>query len=138
MNAKRGYVPEDERNFSPEALETMRTASRHISYLINEGYDLKQASTFAGNHFMLSERQRLAIMRSLATDKQLQDRREKEVPLRDLSGKEVWIDGFNTIITAEVMLSASILLKRCPCLLPLYRPQAEGLFDVLFCRARIQ
>ena len=75
MNAKRGYVPEDERNFSPSALETMRTASRHIQYLINEGYDLKQASTFVGNHFLLSERQRLAIMRSLATEAQLEKRR---------------------------------------------------------------
>ena len=42
-----------------------------IEYLINEGYDIKQASTFVGNHFLLSERQRLAIMRSLATDEQL-------------------------------------------------------------------
>ena len=67
MNAKRGYVPEDERNFSVSSLETMRTASRHIDYLINEGYDLKSASTFVGNHFLLSERQRLAIARSLAT-----------------------------------------------------------------------
>ncbi len=33
MNAKRGYVPEDERNFSASALETMRTASRHIDYV---------------------------------------------------------------------------------------------------------
>ena len=41
MNAKRGYVPEDERNFSPEAIHTMQTASRHVRYLINEGYDLK-------------------------------------------------------------------------------------------------
>ncbi len=34
MNAKRGYVPEDEQNFSPAAIEKMRTASRHICYLI--------------------------------------------------------------------------------------------------------
>ena len=106
MNAKRGYVPEDERNFSPVALETMRTASRHINYLINEGYDLKQASTFVGNHFLLSERQRLAIMRSLATQEQLEQRKAKE----KARGNEVWIDGFNTIITLEVMLSDSILL----------------------------
>ena len=78
MNAKRGYVPDDEKNFSPAALETMRTASRHITYLINEGYDLKQASTFVGNHFLLSERQRLAIMRSLATREQLDRRKAKE------------------------------------------------------------
>ena len=38
MNAKRGYVPEDAKNFSASALETMRTASRHINYLINQGY----------------------------------------------------------------------------------------------------
>ena len=107
MNAKRGYVPEDEKNFSQASLETMRTASRHIGYLINEGYDLKQASTFVGNHFLLSERQRLAIARSLATDEQLRNRRKKETA--DLADGEVWIDGFNTIITLEVMLSNSVL-----------------------------
>ncbi len=107
MNAKRGYVPEDERNFSPSALETLRTASRHIIYLINEGYDLKQAATFVGNHFLLSERQRLAIMRSVATKKQLTERNAKE----KTKGKEIWIDGFNTIITLEVMLSDSILFS---------------------------
>ena len=110
-HAKRGYVPEDERNFSAKALEIMRTASRHISYLINEGYDLKQASVFVGNHFLLSERQRLAIMRSLATYSQLRSRREKKVGLSEISGKEVWIDGFNTIITLEVLFSDSILLS---------------------------
>ena len=86
----------------------MRTASRHIGYLINEGYDLKQASAFVGNHFLLSERQRLAIARSLAAEEQLQNRRKKETA--DVAGGEVWIDGFNTIITLEVMLSDSVLL----------------------------
>ena len=109
MNAKRGDVPEDEKNFSQASLGTMRTASRHIGYLINEGYDLKQASTFVGNHFLLSERQRLAIARSLATEEQLQNRRKKETA--DLAGGEVWIDGFNTIITLEVMLSDSVLFS---------------------------
>ena len=107
MNAKRGYVPEDEKNFSPSALETMRTASRHIDYLINEGYDLKQASVFVGNHFLLSERQRLAIMRSLATKEQLEARKAKEVT----TGKEIWVDGFNMIITLEVLLSDSVLFR---------------------------
>ena len=111
MDAKRGFVPEDERNFSESALVTMRTAARHIRYLINEGYELKQASTFVGNHFMLSERQRLALMRSLATDRQLKTRKDKLVPVEDLAGKEAWIDGFNTIITMEVMLSDSILFE---------------------------
>ena len=109
MNAKRGYVPEDERNFSPAAIQIMKTASRHICYLLNEGYDLKSASTFVGNHFVLSERQRLAIVRSVASDEQLKIRKAKEKT--SLKGAEVWIDGFNTVITLEVMFSDSILFE---------------------------
>ena len=111
MDAKRGYVPEDEKNFSPEAVDKMRTASGHICYLVNEGYDLKQATVFVGNHFLLSERQRLAIMRSVASRQQLSERKRKQVPLEELSGREVWIDGFNTIITLEVLLSHSLLFQ---------------------------
>ena len=109
MDAKRGYTPEDERNFSPDAVERMRIASRHIQYLINEGYDLKQATVFVGNHFLLSERQRLAIMRRVAKDQDLAERKSKQLPLSELKGKEVWIDGFNTVITLEVLLSDSLL-----------------------------
>ena len=111
MNAKREFVPGDVRNFSPEAVRLMRTASRHVCYLINEGYDLKQASTFVGNHYLLSERQRLAIMRSVAVDEQAAARKRKQVRLRDLAGKEIWIDGFNTIITLEVILSDSVFFR---------------------------
>ena len=111
MDAKRGFVPEDVKTFSPEALEKMRTASRHVCYLANEGYDLKQATTFVGNHYLLSERQRLAIMRSVATQVQIENRQKKQVPMTALSGREVWIDGFNTIITLEVLLSDSILFS---------------------------
>ena len=69
----------------------MKVASRHICFLINEGYDLKQATTFVGNHFLLSERQRLAIMRSLAADRQLRSRKDRQVQLSEAAGKEVWI-----------------------------------------------
>lgn len=144
MDAKRGYVPEDERNFSPEAIGKMRAAARHIAYLINERYELKQAATFIGNHYLFSERQRLALMRSLATREQLKARGGKEAALEDLAGKEIWIDGFNTVITLEVMLSGSILLdcmdvtvRDLASLRGTYRiiPETEGavraLFDVL-------
>ena len=110
-NAKRGYVPEDERNFSQSAIKLLRKASSHVEYLINEGYELRQAVTFVGNHFLLSERQRLAVMRSVATREQLDDRENKRVPVTELAGKDIWIDGFNTIITLEVLESDSILFE---------------------------
>ena len=39
-------------------------------------------STFVGNHFVLSERQRLAIVRSVAADEQLKARKAKEITMR--------------------------------------------------------
>ena len=50
-------------------------------------------------------------MRSLATDEQLAGRKARQVPISELDGKEAWIDGFNTIITLEVMLSNGILFE---------------------------
>ena len=50
-------------------------------------------------------------MRSVATDEQLAGRKARQVPISELDGKEVWIDGFNTIITLEVMLSRGILFE---------------------------
>ena len=111
MIAKRGCLPEDEKFFSPEAVKTMQKAASHVFYLINEGYDLKQAATFVGNHFLLSERQRLAVMRSLAARDQLAEREKKRIELRSLSGQELWIDGFNTVITLEVMQCGSLLFQ---------------------------
>lgn len=72
---------------------------------------MKNASIFVGNHFLLSERQRLALVRSISPDKQLTIRREKECAAGDLCGRTVHIDGFNTIITLEISLCQSLLLK---------------------------
>jgi len=70
---------------------------------------LKQSTVFVGNHYLLSERQRLALMRSVATRQQLLDRKMKQAAPGELTGREVWIDGFNTVITLEVLLSGSPL-----------------------------
>ena len=50
-------------------------------------------------------------MRSVATDEQIAVRKRKQVQPEALAGKEVWIDGFNTIITLEVILSDSVFFS---------------------------
>ncbi len=59
---------------------------------------------------MLSERQRLALMRAVSSEESIQRRESKEVKIIP-DGSVVNIDGFNTIITLEVALSDSLLLK---------------------------
>ena len=109
--SKRGSVESDIKDFSECSVQKLKKASGHIRYLINEGYSIKSASTFVGNHFLLSERQRLALVRSISTDEQLRLRKEKECAIEELIGKTVHIDGFNTIITLEIALCQSLLLE---------------------------
>lgn len=63
-----------------------------------------------GNHYLLSERQRLAIVRASAPNDILNMRMNKRISTdKDLD--TVHIDGLNLIITLEVALSESTLIK---------------------------
>ena len=108
---KRGSAANDEKEFFGESINKLKKAAKHIRYLINEGYAIKSASVFVGNHFLLSERQRLALVRSISPDEKLQLRREKECMADELNDRTVHIDGFNTIITLEIALCQSMLLS---------------------------
>lgn len=107
---KRGYLPNDEKEFSSESVQKLYKAGHDLYYLLNQGYSIKAASVFVGNHYLLSERQRLALVRAISSAKNIKVRRDKEVK-SNLEGSIVNIDGFNTIITLEVALSESVLLK---------------------------
>jgi hypothetical protein len=108
-NAKRGFVPEDRRNFSKSALPVLQAASSDVCHLLDRGYGLSPTLTFVANHYQLSVRQRLAIMRSVCSTKQREQRKRKIVDPAALKGQTVWIDGFNQIITLEVMACRSPL-----------------------------
>ena len=107
---KRGYSPNGQKEFGNQAIETLYKAGKDLQYLLNQGYHIKGASTFVGNHYLLSERQRLALVRAISADESIKIRKDKEI--KDIpNGSTVNIDGFNTIITLEVALSDSLLLK---------------------------
>lgn len=103
---RRGYQPEDERAFTGEQLMLLSKAAVEMRYLLNRGYQTKNVSTFIGNHYMFSERQRLALARTVSSEADLHIRKEKQVT-NYMETTEVHIDGFNVIITLEVALSGS-------------------------------
>ena len=107
---KRGSSPNDEKEFQGESLQKLYKAAQDVYYLLNQGYKMKGASVFVGNHYQLSERQRLALVRGVTSKNNLQNRKRKEID-EIIEGCIVNIDGFNTIITLEVALSESLLLK---------------------------
>lgn len=107
---KRGYSPDDQRDFTGLALETMEHAAEELYFLLNRGYPIKGASTFIGNHYLLSERQRVALARMVSAEKNIAARKIKQKHPENVAGNTVNIDGFNEIITLEVALSGSPVL----------------------------
>lgn len=105
---RRGYIPSDETEFGAKSEARLRAAGEELCFLLNRGYPVKSASTFIGNHHLLSERQRLALARVCSPDTALERRRRTEL---DRAPAELVLDGFNTIITLEVALSGSLLLE---------------------------
>lgn len=108
---KRGYSPDNERDFTGLSLEKMKSSAEELYFLLNRGYPVKGASTFIGNHYLLSERQRIALTRMVSSEKKIALRMEKQRNSSSLVGETVNIDGFNQIITLEVALSGSPVFK---------------------------
>ncbi|QHQ62104.1 DUF434 domain-containing protein [Anaerocolumna sedimenticola] len=106
----RGSVPTDTKEFSQDSYVILLQAQKDIFYLLERGYPIKSASTFVGNHYLLSERQRLALVRATSTYKIINERKNKE-NTDIIQSQKVYIDGLNLIITLEVALSGSILIS---------------------------
>lgn len=108
---KRGFVSTDSEDFSMEMLMTLRTAGEDVYFLLNRDYPIKNAITFVGNRYQLSERQRTALARIISPEKSIISRKERELSANKLSGQTVYIDGFNIIITLETAFSGSVLFR---------------------------
>lgn len=107
---RRGYQKEDTYEFQGEEKAKLEKAAYELYFLLNQGYPIKQAATFIGNHYMFSERQRLALVRTISSYEDYKSRFTKQITtFHDV--KTVHIDGFNAIITLEVALSGSPIFK---------------------------
>ncbi|MCA9519003.1 MAG: DUF434 domain-containing protein [Myxococcales bacterium] len=106
----RGPHPEDEQLFAPAALPTLREAGADLAWLLTRGYSLDAALELVGNRFQLRRRQRTALMRSVASDQALASRRARELAPDEVSGRHLWVDGFNLVMTLESALSGAIVL----------------------------
>jgi hypothetical protein len=107
----RGPHPDDAKLFAPAAIANLKLALADFSLLLTKGYAGKSTLKLVGDKFSLTERQRLAIMRSACSDQQLVSRRSREVKLADLGGQAIVIDGYNVLITIEAAMSGACVFK---------------------------
>ncbi len=107
----RGPHPDDAALFAPALLPRLREAVADFSLLLTKGYADKSALKLVGDHFSLTQRQRLAVMRSSCSDQQLQSRLARRAPLDTLPGRPIAIDGYNLLITIEAALSGGLIFQ---------------------------
>lgn len=107
----RGPHPADKKLFAAAVISSLQTAIADFSFLLTKGYAEKSALKLVGDKFSLTERQRLAVMRSACSDEQLASRSRNCVAPENLTGKSIAIDGYNLLITIEAAMSGGVILK---------------------------
>jgi len=107
----RGPHPADAKLFAPAAIANLKSALADFSLLLTKGYAERSTLKLVCDRFSLTQRQRLAIMRSACSDQQLMSRKQRQVKLTDLAGKPIAIDGYNVLITVEAAMSGAVIFK---------------------------
>ncbi len=107
----RGPHPADAKLFAEDKIADLRSALADFSLLLTKGYAEKSALKLVGDRFSLTERQRLAVMRSACSDQHLSSRKQHEVKIADVKGQPIIIDGYNVLITIEAAMSGGVIFK---------------------------
>jgi hypothetical protein len=106
----RGPDPRDARAFGPEAWPALRTAVGEFSWLLGKGYAPVSALKLVGDRWSLTERQRMAVLRSSCSDEALARRACRRVEPEEVAGEPVAVDGFNVLTTLEAALGGAVVL----------------------------
>jgi hypothetical protein len=107
----RGPHPEDAALFAEAELGRLRAAMADYVMLLSRGYAQPSTLKLVGDHFSLSVRQRVALMRAGCTHEQRTGRVGRRLPLAKLAGNEVAIDAYNVLITIEAAMGGGVLIR---------------------------
>jgi hypothetical protein len=105
----RGAGPQDKKLFCEEKIAALRQATADYSLLLTKEYPQTASLKLVGDKFELTDRQRLAVMRSSCSDGQLAGRLAQQAAAEELGGQDILIDGYNVLITVEAAISGAYL-----------------------------
>jgi hypothetical protein len=88
----------------------LRTAVGDFSMLLTRGYAEPSALKVVGDRYGLTARQRTAVMRCSCSEDARHRRRAHEIPITNLLGHPLLIDGYNLLTTIEAALGGGVIL----------------------------
>jgi hypothetical protein len=107
----RGQNPADEKLFSETMIPDIRRAVADYSLLLSKGYAEKSSLKLVGDQFTLTERQRLAVMRSACSEEQRANRKSRQLDINAVARQMIAIDGYNLLITIEAAMSGGLIFR---------------------------
>ena len=106
----RGANPEELEAFGTAAMEPLRQAEADLSWLLSRGYAHRSGIKLVGDRYELTARQRLGVLRCACSERDLAERRSREIALSGVAGQTLLIDGFNLLTTVESALGGGVVL----------------------------
>lgn len=125
----RGPHPEDAVLFAHEKWPALQGASADLCWLLDRGYAMRSALTLVGDRYALAQRQRLAVARSTCAASDRDRRLAHQAPVAALRDAELWIDGYNLLITVEAALAGGGPIVRTRRMLSRSRQPARNVPD---------
>lgn len=107
---RRGAHPKDHACFAAETVPALHRAVDDLSWLLSRGYSPRAATKLVGDRYALRDRQRKALQRCAASDADCGRRLQHRLPISELAGETVVVDGYNVLLTLETALSGGVLL----------------------------
>ncbi len=105
----RGANPKDEELFSHRNIIDIKAASADMCLLLTKGYSENAVLKLIGDHFNLTTRQRLAVLRASCSDRQRFIRERSHVRPHLISEQNIAIDGYNLLITIEATMAGGYI-----------------------------
>jgi hypothetical protein len=106
----RGPDPRDAEAFGAASWLALRAAVSDLSWLLGRGYAPASSLKLVGDRWSLTERQRMAVRRSACSDEDRARREATRLTAADLTGMDLWIDGFNVLTTIESHLGGGVVI----------------------------
>src|SRR5690606_13861789 len=89
--------------------DRLRAAVGDFSWLLARGYAEVSALKLVGDHFLLTQRQRTAVMRAACSDEALARRHAHQVGREARCGRPLLLDGYNVLPTVEAALAGGFV-----------------------------
>ena len=86
-------------------------AVRNLRYLLDQGYPRDSAVNFVSNHYRLQLGERHLLARCVFSKLEVAEHRQKAVAAGFLRGKRLGVDGYNTLITVESIVTGKQVVR---------------------------